>query len=142
MSLGLLDADGPESDAPEPGDAFLPRTLSIEGLTNFLALVAMYTLCDGLHGSTPGKRLLGLTVTSVAGGPASLGRAGASPVGCPVRGGHARRDAHGRYDPVCRDAGTRGARRGAPARTRFKVVRAVLEDTAPATRRPVRVVVD
>lgn len=54
------------------GDAFVPRALSLEGLTNVLALIVMHTLGEGLHGSTPGKRLLGLTVRSVDGGPASL----------------------------------------------------------------------
>ena len=37
-----------------------------------LALTLMHTLCEGLHGSTPGKRLLGIRVVARDGGAASL----------------------------------------------------------------------
>lgn len=42
---------------------------------SLIALTAMHTLCEGLHGSTPGKRLLGIRVVARDGGPAGLGAA-------------------------------------------------------------------
>ncbi len=43
-----------------------------DALLGLLCLTLMHTLCEGLHGSTLGKRLCGITVVSQAGGPAGL----------------------------------------------------------------------
>ena len=53
----------------------LPRALSLDWLTGLLALLAMHSVCEGLHGSTPGKRLVGVTVVGEEGGNATM-RAG------------------------------------------------------------------
>jgi uncharacterized RDD family membrane protein YckC len=45
----------------------------IEGLIGLGAFVALHSLSEGLHGSTIGKRLLGLTVVAADGSPAGLG---------------------------------------------------------------------
>jgi len=44
----------------------------VERLVTLAAIVVMHSLWEGLHGSTPGKRLCGITVVSEDGAPASL----------------------------------------------------------------------
>jgi uncharacterized RDD family membrane protein YckC len=62
----------------QPTDAEVAR-LSVNTPLGFLAgllgSIAMHALAEGLHGSTVGKRLCGLTVVRVDGGPAGVAAA-------------------------------------------------------------------
>jgi uncharacterized RDD family membrane protein YckC len=61
-----------------PPDAMIERLSTQAGrdfLAGMLGSLAMHTLSEGLHGSTIGKRLCGLTVVMVGGGRPTLGAA-------------------------------------------------------------------
>lgn len=74
LAAGILIAIG-SAIQDTPPDAAIAK-VSETGLIGFLAAlaggIALHTLAEGLHGSTIGKRLCGLTVVSEDGGPASI----------------------------------------------------------------------
>ena len=53
----------------------LSATSGLDFLAGLLGSLAMHTVAEGLHGSTIGKRLCGLTVVTVGGAPPTLGGA-------------------------------------------------------------------
>jgi uncharacterized RDD family membrane protein YckC len=59
----------------EPLLARMQRVTVVGILGALLAAVAFHTLTEGLHGSSPGKLILGLTVLDEAGSPCRLGAA-------------------------------------------------------------------
>jgi len=58
--------------APDASMARLSATTPLGFLAALIGATAMHTLGEGLHGSTVGKRICGLTVISEDGGPATL----------------------------------------------------------------------
>lgn len=74
LAAGILVAVGSALQGVEP-DAALARisqTTPFSFLAATLGSLAMHVLCEGLHGSTVGKRVCGLTVISEDGTPAIL----------------------------------------------------------------------
>ena len=56
--------------------ARLGQSRALDYLLAILGLVAYHTICEGLHGSTLGKALVGITVRTEDGGPAGVAAAG------------------------------------------------------------------
>ena len=74
IAAGILIAIGSvvRGVAPDAAVAALSETGPLGFIAGLLGTVAMHTASEGLHGSTIGKRLCGLTVVSEGGAPATV----------------------------------------------------------------------